>query len=145
MKAKGNELGIAFDFGGHVGNSLDSLRLLRWAQNEAGEETSEKLADEMARLHFEKKRCVADRETLLFAARTIDDLDMDDVKHVLTDISVCRASVLDDIDRLRCRGVSSIPFFELTASRAGNEVKRILIQGAASVDEFLTALRQILS
>ena len=31
MVAKGKQLGIAFDFGGNVGNSLDSLRLLHFA------------------------------------------------------------------------------------------------------------------
>jgi predicted DsbA family dithiol-disulfide isomerase len=64
MKAAGAELGIFFDFGGSVGNSLDSLRLIHWASLHY-ETQQETLIHCLSRNHFEKRLSVGEHANLL--------------------------------------------------------------------------------
>jgi len=103
---------------------------------------SERLADLLAHLHFEKRKCVADHDTLLEAAAKLG-WDTTKVKNVLRDPSVCREAVLGEMQRLQRRGISSIPYFSITLERGERDAKTIEIHGAAGEAEFLNVLRDL--
>jgi predicted DsbA family dithiol-disulfide isomerase len=67
MEARGQLIDIAFDFDVELGNSIGSLRLLWWVKSEYGFAKQEALAGKLAQWHFEEKRCVSRKETLLGA------------------------------------------------------------------------------
>ena len=79
LAARGSPLGIHFDFGGDVANSMDSLRLLHFASTCPAfdpffdEELQERLADALATGHFEARRCVGDHSALAAAAAAAFD------------------------------------------------------------------------
>ena len=134
MKAKGKLLGIEFDFGGDVGNSLDSLRVLRWVQVKAGLEAAERLADILAKGHFEQRQCVCDHANILRACKAAG-LDASAAQNVLNGTEF-KDAVLSDIKKLQVeQGVFSIPVFWLRMH--GDLSSRVLrVSGAASVAEF---------
>lgn len=147
MKKLGKTLDIAFDFGGNVGNSTDSLRLILYVQKEYGLEKAEALADLLAHLHFEKKRCVCDHATLRFAAAELG-VEESKVSRVLKDPVIFRAALFDEIERLHQRGIHSIPFFEITGVGEVKEdegrvkLRHAVVRGAASEVEFYNILRR---
>lgn len=79
MAKAGEELGIRYNFDGIVGNSLKSLRLLRWAARfnvREGESVTvnvqEMLADVLARYHFEEATTVGKEENLRNAVAEVN-------------------------------------------------------------------------
>lgn len=143
MTASGKSLGISFDFGGSVGNSLDSLRLLFWAGHKYGhtQEGQEKLADILARYHFEQKRTVGKHENLLSAVQEAK-FDLDEARDVLNDSSKYKNEVLSSILETQRQGVHSIPQF--TFSWCGNEGKmRTSVHGSAPVSDFVSIIQNI--
>lgn len=148
MTANGRLLGIAFDFGGDVGNSLDSLRLLQWAQAKAPEK-SEELADLLSKWHFEERRCVSDPAVLIAAVSEVGGgLTAAEAEEVLAG-DAYQAEVDAMIEDSHENGHHSIPVITLTLT-AGGEDGGITAElgGARSPDEYsqvLEALRQRLS
>ncbi len=155
MKARGAELGIRFDFGGDVGNSLMSLRLLRWCQDTHGLVAAEALADRLAEQHFEQKLSVGSPEALIQAAVAVG-LDAGDARRVcVDDPSIARDAVLRDMDMLAAQGVTSIPLFifemasadggpgSASSGSASSGSASYVVQGAGSQAEFSRVLEQI--
>ena len=167
MVAKGKQLGIAFDFGGNVGNSLDSLRLLHFAVVAGGGDDGlqERLADVLARQHFEQKQCVGDHAALLRACaeawpRPSGAAIVGDDGGVAAFVAACKA-VLDDpsryaadvmraIDDAHAKGHHSIPVFTFCVggfvgadahADAGAARAVCELHGAASPEEFVEALQ----
>lgn len=68
LQAKGREFGIRFDFQGEVGNSLDSLRLVQWSRKHG---LQEDLSEELARGHFEERKCTCNHTVLLEACAKV--------------------------------------------------------------------------
>ena len=139
MKAKGTRLGINFDFTGDVGNSTDSLRLLRFTHQYHGGNKAEELADRLATLHFEECQCVGSHETLRRAAVDVGIAEAE-VDKILNDPSFYLQEVENHIEALHTAGVFSIPLFVLTYQE-----RSCKIHGAASVQEFSNALEQIMA
>ena len=147
MKAKGKMLGIDLDFGGKVGNSLDSLRILKFVAKTRGSEYSERLADLLAKMHFEQRRCVCDHKNLLEAAVEIG-CSSEKVKSVLRVETIYRNEGLSDINLLHRSGIHSIPFFQLVMSNSdddGNSDVTRHHHGASSVNDFFKSLRDMRS
>ena len=63
MIASGEPLGIKFDFGGYVGNSFESLRLIHWISKNYPEK-QEPLIALLSKNHFENRLCVGSKENL---------------------------------------------------------------------------------
>ena len=141
MKAKGKTLGIDLDFGGQVGNSLDSLRVLKHVQKECGSALSEEFADLLAEMHFEKRQCVCKHENILKAALAIGCSE-EKVKRVLKNKTLHRSDVLNEIDLLHRMGIYSIPFFQLTMRTKDKSAVRTH-HGASSVQEFYESFKNM--
>ena len=144
MKARGAELGIRFDFGGEVGTSLMSLRLLRWCQDTHGFVTAEALADRLAEQHFEQKLSVGSPDALIQAAVAVG-LDGGDARRVcVEDPSIAHDEVMRDMAMLESQGIHSIPLFmfEVAGGQQGGSASYI-VQGAGSQAEFSSVLERI--
>ena len=67
MKQTGEKEGINFSYGGEMGNTTDSHRLMEWALETYGAEKQNVLMEECFKLYFEEEKNVADTEVLLTA------------------------------------------------------------------------------
>lgn len=138
MTARASALGISMDFGGNVGNSLDSLRLLAWAGDTSN--LQEALAQKLGEGHFTAKQCVGDRDVLIRAATAVG-LPGREAAKVLEDSGAYRDAVNADIEELRSHGVHSIP---VTIFKSPNGTS-YEICGARSVGEYREILRKVVN
>mmetsp|Transcript_91414 Transcript_91414/g.258862 ORF Transcript_91414/g.258862 Transcript_91414/m.258862 type:complete len:181 (-) Transcript_91414:38-580(-) len=67
MASVGQREGISFSYGGNVGNTFDSHRLISLAGRQGRQDA---LVEALFRAYFEQERCISDPEVLLDAARS---------------------------------------------------------------------------
>lgn len=148
MRANGKLLGIDFDFGGEVGNSLDSLRLLWWAGekyghgsplDEAGEGGQERLANKLAFYHFEQKLTVGKHDNLLKAVEECG-YDVQEAAQVLASADKWRSEVLESMALCHKQGIHSIPRITFIW---GGDVREVC--GSAPQETFQEILEAIIS
>lgn len=114
MCAKGRSLGIDFDFGTNVGNSMDSLRLIYWAGSIAGD-AQERLSRVLAHGHFEKRQCVGNHRVLIAAA---ENCGLDPVRAAsVLERGEFEAEVLAQIRKAHEAGHYAIPYLSFWAWR----------------------------
>lgn len=136
MTGRGQELGVEMDFGGDVGNSMDSLRLLAWAG--ATSPLQEPLARHLAHGQFTRKECVGDLDVLVRAADAVG-LDKAEARRVLSAKDEYADAVMRGIAWASNQGFHSIPVFLFAADGA----RPIEAGGARGVDEYAAILRGI--
>ena len=68
MVATGRAHGIAFSYGGDIGNTFDSHRLVAWATRSHGLRAANELMEQLFRRYFELEQNLAERDVLLSAA-----------------------------------------------------------------------------
>jgi predicted DsbA family dithiol-disulfide isomerase len=113
-------------------NTFDAHKLLRWALAEAGPEVQSRLSEALFRAHFQQRRDISDRETLLDVAEA-EGLGRDRVREALTDEALAIATKMEEA-RGRRAGINSVPSFVVDG--------RYLIQGAREPGEYASLLRQ---
>ena len=123
MQAAGASRGIHFDFEGEVGNSLDSLRLVQWADKF---DKQEELSEELAIGHFEKRKCVCDFAVMLEACEAVG-LPVEEASVVLHGDAFLK-EVLEGLEAAAMAGHHSIPVFTFDGKHQ--------VHGSASVEEF---------
>mmetsp|Transcript_11089 Transcript_11089/g.19351 ORF Transcript_11089/g.19351 Transcript_11089/m.19351 type:complete len:153 (-) Transcript_11089:119-577(-) len=64
MKAVAEEHGIDMQYGGNVGNTFDSHRLIWKAREEGGAELQDKVVNEVFRAYFEENKSLGERSVL---------------------------------------------------------------------------------
>tara|TARA_B110000208_G_C11623338_1_gene378063 strand:+ start:231 stop:716 length:486 start_codon:yes stop_codon:yes gene_type:complete len=114
MKANGASLTppIAFSYGGTIGNTLDSHRLIRWAREHGGEAAQDAYVEAIFSAYFEQEKNVAAHDTLLAAAETAG-LDVDAASAFLKSDAL-EAETLSEAEELRrSMSISGVPFFVL--------------------------------
>lgn len=144
MTAAGREVGVAFDFGGDVGNSMDSLRMMHWsgeleAAGAASAGVQENLAVELARGHFELRKCVADRGAVMEACRLVG-LPETEAERVW-DSGEYEEAVLEELDAAERSGTHAIPVVRIAV--AGGGKRGIETQGAQSAEMYLKQLQAV--
>lgn len=109
MKSVGQESGITFSYGGKVGNTMDSHRLVEYTQN--NQNLQDALMENMFSLYFEKEGDIADKATLAKAACEAGVFtSQDDAMHFLNSDQMS-AEVKKGVEEAYERGVSGVPFF----------------------------------
>mmetsp|Transcript_83010 Transcript_83010/g.240165 ORF Transcript_83010/g.240165 Transcript_83010/m.240165 type:complete len:181 (-) Transcript_83010:82-624(-) len=68
MQQVGQQDGINFSYGGNVGNTFDSHRLISLAQKQGKQD---ELVEELFRNYFEQEKCISDHEVLLAVAQKV--------------------------------------------------------------------------
>jgi len=64
MKAVAEEHGIKMDYGGHVGNTLDSHRLIWKARELGGSELQDKVVEQIFKAYFEENKSLGEQVVL---------------------------------------------------------------------------------
>jgi predicted DsbA family dithiol-disulfide isomerase len=106
LGAAGKEAGINFSFGGRTGHTRDSHRLIRLA-GQKGQETQNRVVDEIFKRYFELEQDITSR-TMLESAAEAAGLDGDEVKSYL-DSDHGIEEVEDEVLRAQELGVSGVP------------------------------------
>mmetsp|Transcript_22779 Transcript_22779/g.49328 ORF Transcript_22779/g.49328 Transcript_22779/m.49328 type:complete len:153 (+) Transcript_22779:375-833(+) len=64
MKAVAEEYGIQMDYGGHVGNTMDSHRLIWKAREVGGSELQDRVVEQLFQAYFEKNKSLGEQTVL---------------------------------------------------------------------------------
>lgn len=75
LKQAGEPLGIFFSYGGNVGNTFDSHRLVWWAYEKGQHEMQDKVIDSIFKAYFEEEKCLSDVNVLKECAERAGFLD----------------------------------------------------------------------
>ncbi|KAG2446597.1 hypothetical protein HYH02_008582 [Chlamydomonas schloesseri] len=101
------DLGLAYSTGGMIGNTLDSHRLIAWAE-QFGHVAQNKLVEEFFLDYFTREKFIGGRDVLLDGVGRAG-LDVAAAAAVLDDPTAYRQQVEQQI--ARARGVGGVPFF----------------------------------
>ncbi|KXZ49519.1 hypothetical protein GPECTOR_21g745 [Gonium pectorale] len=104
--------GLNYKVGGLTGNTLDSHRLIAWAE-QFGAAKQNALVEELFQAYFCQEKYIGDRAVLLAAAAGAG-LPADGAAAVLDDPQAHRAEVEQQI--ARARGIGGVPFFVVNKS-----------------------------
>lgn len=107
MEKVGKEEGIAFSYGGNIGNTMDSHRLIEWA-GKISSEKQDAVVEALMSSYFEKEECLSDMPVLLSAA---EKAGLEGAKEFLEsdkltdDVTIAVSKAQSEW------GVSGVPFF----------------------------------
>ena len=108
MIQTGASEGIQFSYGGSIGNTFDSHRLIWKAREEGGSELQDKVVDSIFKAYFENEKSLGEHSVLEECAK---DAGMD-ATALLADPSIGKQEVSKEMKefrtKYRCNGV---PFF----------------------------------
>jgi predicted DsbA family dithiol-disulfide isomerase len=108
----GEPLGIRFKFGGNLGSTRDSHRLIRLGGKLGGEALERKTVEALFAAYFENEKDITDMEELRVIARAagIPDAEFD---KSMAGSDEGGAEVDKDVDAARYNGVSGVPDFTI--------------------------------
>ncbi|KAG2430565.1 hypothetical protein HXX76_010084 [Chlamydomonas incerta] len=128
------DLGLSYSTGGLTGNTLDSHRLIAWAEDKFGAAGQNRLVEEFFLDYFTREKYIGDREVLL-AAVSRAGLDAAAAAAVLDDPGAYTEQVKQQI--ARARGVGGVPFFTVEG--------RFKLSGAQEPEVFEELFEQLCS
>ena len=135
MKQVGASVGIQFDYGGSIGNTLDSHRFLWKAREVGGSELQDKMVESLFSAYFENAKSLGEPEVLKECAERAG-MPADVVEELLADPSVGKQEVKAEEHEFRskwnCRGV---PLFVVD--------NKYTLSGAQPPEEFLAIFEEL--
>jgi predicted DsbA family dithiol-disulfide isomerase len=133
MIETGKEEGIQFSFGGKIGSTFDSHRLLYYVkQQENGEKKPNDLINILFRNYFEEEQDLSDHQVLIKAAEQIG-FDANKIKEfLLTD--QYKKEVQQEINQSQQERISGVPHFRIN--------KKIDLSRAQNPQQFILAFRK---
>jgi predicted DsbA family dithiol-disulfide isomerase len=110
MKATAAEHGINMNYGGTVGNTLDSHRLIWLAREVGGSELQDKVVESLFKAYFEDNKSIEEKEVIQECA---DEVGLGDkCREMLSDDSMGKAEVTKEKeDYGRAFDCSGVPMF----------------------------------
>ncbi|CAF1221414.1 unnamed protein product [Adineta ricciae] len=133
MMETGKQEGIQFSFGGKIGSTFDSHRLLYYVkQQENGEQKQNALINVLFRAYFEQEQDLADHQVLIKAAEEIGQ-DGNQVKQFLQSDQY-KKEIQDEINHSQQEGISGVPHFVIN--------DKVELSGAQDPQQFLQAFRK---
>ncbi|CAF2521826.1 unnamed protein product [Rotaria sp. Silwood2] len=134
MIETGKQEGIDFSFGGKIGSTFDSHRLLYYVkQQENGEKKQNDLINVLFRAYFEQEQDLSDHQVLIQAAQQIG-FDSNKIKDFLQSDQY-KKEVEQEINRSQQEGISGVPHFRIN--------DRIELSGAQDPQQFIQAFRKV--
>lgn len=136
MKKTGRNDNIAFSFGGIISNTMDSHRLVYWAQKNAGPEEENKVVEALFKRYFEQEQNIGSLDVLLSAAEEAG-LDVAKVKPYLQST--------DDKDKIDAmarevtikNGMDGVPFYIIGfETKKGGFKSKVRLSGAQDSNYF---------
>jgi predicted DsbA family dithiol-disulfide isomerase len=133
MTKSGQEEGIHFSFGGKIGSTFDSHRLLYYVkQQENGEQKQNDLINVLFRNYFEEEQDLSDHQVLIKAAEEIG-LNPNEIKLFLQSDQY-KSEVQQEINQTQQERISGVPHF-----RINNQIE---LSGAQDPQTFIQAFRK---
>ena len=133
MTETGKQEGINFSYGGQIGSTFDSHRLLYYVKQQAdGEKKQNDLINVLFRYYFEEEQDISDHRILMKAAEQIG-LDGNQIKEFLQSNQYVK-EVQEEINQSQREGISGVPHFRIN--------DRIELSGAQDRQQFLQAFRK---
>lgn len=133
MIQTGASEGIQFSYGGSIGNTFDSHRLIWKAREEGGSELQDKVVDSIFKAYFENEKSLGEHSVLEECAK---DAGMD-ATALLGDPSIGKQEVSNEMKefrtKYRCNGV---PFFILDG--------KYTLSGAQPPEELLAVFEEMI-
>lgn len=131
----GASVGIDFSYGGSIGNTLDSHRLIWKAREMGGSELQDKMVEALFKAYFEQEKSLGEPQVLRECGQLAGML-IDDVETLLRDESIGANEVKGEEREFRtrwnCRGV---PLFIIDG--------RFQLSGAQPTEEFLAIFEKL--
>lgn len=109
LKAAFQSVGMPFSMGGKTGNTMDSHRLIAYAEAAGGVKAQNVLVDELFLNYFGQEKYIGDQDVLLEAAVTAG-LDSKSAAEVIADKSMYRDEVLQQYNTY-AQGIHGVPHF----------------------------------
>mmetsp|Transcript_7242 Transcript_7242/g.30058 ORF Transcript_7242/g.30058 Transcript_7242/m.30058 type:complete len:174 (-) Transcript_7242:580-1101(-) len=125
------EVGMDFSMGGLTGNTMDSHRLIAYAET-FGPEKQNALVAELFQNYFAEEKFIGDPAVLVAAATKVG---LPNAETVVHDKTAYRNEVLAQYEA-KARGVSGVPFFILGDGK-------MTLSGAQPVETFVDALTRV--
>lgn len=132
MVGVGKQHGIEFSYGGHIGNTFDSHRLLTAAYKEGGAALQDKLVEELFKAYFEQEKSMGEAAVLATCAEKAGMKDT--AAAVLADESLMAEETQAEM-RQYGRAVSGVPFFIVDGAYA--------LSGAQEPEAFLDLFKKL--
>jgi predicted DsbA family dithiol-disulfide isomerase len=133
MTETGKQEGINFSFGGKIGSTFDSHRLLYYVkQQENGEKKQNDLINILFRNYFEEEKDLSDHKVLINAAEQIG-LNSDEIKRFLQSDKY-KKEVEQEIHQSQEDGISGVPHFRIN--------NKIELSGAQDPQQFIQAFKK---
>jgi predicted DsbA family dithiol-disulfide isomerase len=133
MLETGKQEGINFSYGGKIGSTFDSHRLLYYVkQQDDGEKKQNDLINVIFRYYFEEEQDLSDHQVLIRAAEQIG-LNGNQIKEFLQSNQYVK-EVQQEINEGQRERISGVPHFRIN--------DRIELSGAQDPQQFLQAFRK---
>ena len=133
MLETGKQEGINFSYGGKIGSTFDSHRLLYYVkQQDDGEKKQNDLINVIFRYYFEEEQDLSDHQVLIRAAEQIG-LNENQIKEFLQSNQYVK-EVQQEINEGQRERISGVPHFRIN--------DRIELSGAQDPQQFLQAFRK---
>ncbi len=133
MLETGKQEGINFSYGGKIGSTFDSHRLLYYVkQQDDGEKKQNDLINVIFRYYFEEEQDLSDHQVLIRAAEQIG-LNGNQIKEFLQSNQYVK-EVQQEINESQRERISGVPHFRIN--------DRIELSGAQDPQQFLQAFRK---
>ncbi|OKL55929.1 hypothetical protein UA08_08913 [Talaromyces atroroseus] len=133
LRLVGSEIGIDFKFGGRIGNTRDSHRLV-WLAKKYGPDVEGKAMDELFQSYFEKEGDITDLENLRKIAVTVGIPDAD-FRKAIVDSDEGGKEVDREVAQAQMKGIYSVPNFVLQ--------DKYQVDGARDPETFVGILEKI--
>jgi predicted DsbA family dithiol-disulfide isomerase len=132
MIQTGASEGIKFSYGGSIGNTFDSHRLIWKARQEGGSELQDKIVDSIFKAYFEEEKSLGELSVLEECAKDAGI----DATALLADTSIGKQEVSQEMKEFRtkyqCNGV---PFFIIDGKHT--------MSGAQPPEEFVAVFEEL--
>lgn len=138
MTAYGKAEGIAYKFGGRVGNTLQAHRVIQLVQETKGPAAAEKVVDSLYKQYFEEEQHPSAKETLLRALSEAG-LDEKEAKQVVEDEHDGLMDVKMLIREQAGNGVDAVPYVVFEGKR-----RDFTLEGCKEVEEYVKTLQQVI-
>lgn len=118
MKRVGERVGISFSYGGFVGNTFNSHRLIWRAREDGGSALQDKVVESVFRAYFEEEKSLGEASVLRDCAERAG---MDTASTVLDDESAGTGEVRNEMTEFRAKtGCRGVPLFVIDETHVLN-------------------------
>jgi predicted DsbA family dithiol-disulfide isomerase len=133
MMETGKQEGIQFSYGGNIGSTFDSHRLLYYAkQQENGEKKQNDVINILFKNYFEQEQDLSDHQVLIKAAEQVG-FNSNEIKQFLQSDQY-KKEVQQEINQSQQEGISGVPHFRIN--------DKIELSGAQDPQQFIQAFRK---